>query len=68
MGSLLSSFWGKLFNSERSFSILIVGLANAGKTTLLYRMYAVSKVGHWARPSKLLPPSAAMWRRTIIRM
>jgi GTPase SAR1 family protein len=39
MGSLLSSIWGKLFKKDRDFQILIVGLANAGKTTLLYRMY-----------------------------
>ena len=39
MGSILGSIWGKLFNSEKNYNILIVGLANAGKTTLLYRMY-----------------------------
>ena len=39
MGSILTSIWGKLFKSDKAFSILIVGLANAGKTTLLYRMY-----------------------------
>lgn len=39
MGSLLSSIWGKLFKSDKNYNILIVGLANAGKTTLLYRMY-----------------------------
>lgn len=38
MGGFFSSMWGKIFNSTRSFNILILGLANAGKTTLLYQM------------------------------
>ena len=46
MGSILSSIWGKLFSSEKNYSILIVGLANAGKTTLLYRMYILNNPGH----------------------
>ena len=40
MGGLFSSsWWTKVFKSNRSFNILILGLANAGKTTLLYQMY-----------------------------
>lgn len=39
MGGFFSSMWGKLFKSNRSYNILILGLANAGKTTLLYQMY-----------------------------
>ena len=38
MGGFFSSMWGKIFKSARSFNILILGLANAGKTTLLYQM------------------------------
>lgn len=50
MGSILTSIWGKLFKSNRSFVILIVGLANAGKTTLLYRMYFVPlNTGQWEK-------------------
>lgn len=30
--------WGKVFKSNRNYNILILGLANAGKTTLLYQM------------------------------
>jgi GTPase SAR1 family protein len=30
--------WSKLFKSNRTYNILILGLANAGKTTLLYQM------------------------------
>ena len=59
MGSILTSIWGKLFKSDRSFSILIVGLANAGKTTLLYRMYFIVHEGYSARSFKPLQQSAA---------
>jgi GTPase SAR1 family protein len=38
MGGFFSSMWGKLFKSNRAYNILILGLANAGKTTLLYQM------------------------------
>jgi GTPase SAR1 family protein len=38
MGGFFSSMWNKLFKSNHTFSILILGLANAGKTTLLYQM------------------------------
>ena len=40
MGGFFSSVWNKLFKSNKTFNILILGLANAGKTTLLYQMYA----------------------------
>ena len=40
MGGFFSSMWGKIFKSNRTFNILILGLANAGKTTLLYQMYS----------------------------
>ena len=39
MGGFFSSMWGKVFKSNKTFNILILGLANAGKTTLLYQMY-----------------------------
>lgn len=39
MGGLLSSLWGRLFSSKKNFKILILGLANAGKTTILYHLY-----------------------------
>jgi GTPase SAR1 family protein len=38
MGGFFSSMWNKVFKSNRTFNILILGLANAGKTTLLYQM------------------------------
>ena len=38
MGQLFSSLWGSLFGSGRELKIVMVGLDNAGKTTVLYRM------------------------------
>jgi len=38
MGNLFANVFGKLFSSNKTFNILILGLANAGKTTLLYQM------------------------------
>ena len=68
MGSLLSSIWSKLFNSERSYNILIVGLANAGKTTLLYRMYTQSYSALSAKQSKPLQLLGAMLKKLVIKM
>jgi pentatricopeptide repeat protein len=39
MGNLFNSVFSKLFSSNKTYNILILGLANAGKTTLLYQMY-----------------------------
>jgi GTPase SAR1 family protein len=36
MGILLSKIFKSLFKNKNEFKILILGLANAGKTTLLY--------------------------------
>lgn len=33
-----NSYFSKLFGKEKKFQILILGLANAGKTSLLYRL------------------------------
>lgn len=69
MGSMLASIWGKLFRSDKSYSILIVGLANAGKTTLLYRMYNnFLQVGHLVKQSKQHPLLEAMSNRLPIKM
>ena len=41
MGSFLSSFWNRLSNLGRGdiqFKIIIVGMNNAGKTTILYKL------------------------------
>jgi stage III sporulation protein SpoIIIAA len=64
MGSFFSSMWGKVFKTNRSYNILILGLANAGKTTLLYQMYSFFQLGHLERQWKPLRPSAAMWSKS----
>ena len=41
MGSILSQLWSKLSRLGRSdiqFKIIIVGMNNAGKTTILYKL------------------------------
>jgi|688.fasta_scaffold110761_2 hypothetical protein len=68
MGSILSSLWGKLFNTEKNYNILIVGLANAGKTTLLYRMYELCKSGLWEKLLKLHQQSEVMLSKSPIKM
>jgi GTPase SAR1 family protein len=36
MGLLVTKVWNRLFGSKNHFKILVLGLANAGKTTFLY--------------------------------
>lgn len=36
MGGYLAGVWNRLFSAKKNFKILILGLANAGKTTILY--------------------------------
>lgn len=38
MGNYLKSMWNKLFLSTQEYKIVILGLANAGKTSLLYKL------------------------------
>lgn len=37
MGFIFSKIWSKL-RGDREYKIVLVGLANAGKTTILYKM------------------------------
>ena len=38
MGSLLSNLFNRLFQQEKEFKIILLGLQNSGKTTILYRL------------------------------
>jgi len=40
MGGLFTKLWKKIFSSKRTYKLLMLGLANAGKTTILYKLYA----------------------------
>lgn len=43
MGNI-NSFFNKLFKGKAKYQILILGLANAGKTSLLYRLFFNKKI------------------------
>lgn len=55
MGNLFNSVFSKLFSSNKTFNILILGLANAGKTTLLYQMYLFNKLRSLNKAVKTTP-------------
>ncbi len=38
MGYFLSKLWKKIARKDQEFKIIIVGLHNAGKTTILYKL------------------------------
>ena len=38
MGYFLSKLWKRLVNKDKEYKIIIVGLHNAGKTTILYKL------------------------------
>jgi len=38
MGMILSSIWRRLAKRDKEYKIIIVGLHNAGKTTILYKL------------------------------
>lgn len=38
MGFMFSKLFGRLFSTEKEFKIILVGLHNAGKTTILYKL------------------------------
>jgi GTPase SAR1 family protein len=38
MGMIFTSLWKKLSRKDKDYKIIIVGLHNAGKTTILYKL------------------------------
>ncbi len=38
MGLFLSKIWRRLFSHDQEFKLVIIGLQNAGKTTILYKL------------------------------
>ena len=38
MGMILSTIWRRLAKRDKEYKIIIVGLHNAGKTTILYKL------------------------------
>ena len=38
MGMILSTIWRRLARKDKEYKIIIVGLHNAGKTTILYKL------------------------------
>ena len=38
MGYYLSTMWKKVWRKDKEYKIIIVGLHNAGKTTILYKL------------------------------
>lgn len=39
MGLLFSSLWSRLTSKTKEHKIVIIGNANAGKTTILYKLF-----------------------------
>ena len=43
MGSLFSKIWNFFSKSKSNFKLIILGIQNSGKTTILYRLYFLNK-------------------------
>jgi GTPase SAR1 family protein len=66
MGGYIAGVWNtlnRLFTSKKNFKILILGLANAGKTTILYQLYYVIHVEILEKSFRLNQQSAAMSKK-----
>ena len=44
MGFLFSKVWNFFSKSKNNFKLVILGIQNSGKTTILYRLYFIIKI------------------------
>lgn len=51
MGNIFQKIWSVLQNTEYQFKIIILGLANAGKTSLLYKLLSKKKIRQGGKKS-----------------
>ena len=61
MGSFFSGIFGKL-SGKKELKIIIIGLDNSGKTTILSTPAPIQTSCISTRSSRPSPPSASIWK------